>query len=188
MAWFVHTAEPAWVPDSVNLLDYYAPELIYDSLDTYRADAASELTDNANGSDENVLYVPSYEGPLPIATPPLLSLDLLTADGAQYMTDPDCGPLLRAYRGGGGSPDGRRRRATQCYPVTENDYIDEADSYASDFARMHAEDQYRDRIYGRVFSAQDGSKVLQYWFFYYDQPNFAEENTRGGHEGDWEGI
>jgi hypothetical protein len=53
---------------------------------------------------------------------------------------------------------------------------------------MHLMPQYGDRVYGRVFTYPDGQSILQYWFWYYNQPNFVFHNLGGGHEGDWEGI
>ena len=75
-------------------------------------------------------------------------------------------------------------------PASTADVVDEASSstsyYAEDATRMHNLPGYGNRVTGHVRSYPDGTKVLQYWFFYYYNPKTYF--TRGAHEGDWEMV
>lgn len=141
-----------------SLLGRYAPQIRYDSQETYRADSAAEETDNYSTAGSNEYWY---------------------WDGTQYSAtaaaDPSSGlPVLSLdYLG-------------QVYGATSNDYIDEVDNYVNDFTRMHASPTYANQVYGRDFVAANGDHVLQYWFYlYYNQKTFV---GFGAHEGDWEGI
>lgn len=72
----------------------------------------------------------------------------------------------------------------------DRDYLDERgsdpDTYNADGQRLHADPNYADHIYGRVAYSADGTAWLQYWFFYYYNPQ--ELAGQGVHEGDWEMI
>lgn len=72
-------------------------------------------------------------------------------------------------------------------PQASNGVIDEGPAYSEDAATMHAQPQYADRAYGRVYHAEStGSDWLDYWFYYYyDDQEFA---GIGVHEGDWEHV
>ena len=71
--------------------------------------------------------------------------------------------------------------------ASTSDRIDEAnDDRSGDAQRMHAMPKYANRIYGRSVPLQDGGTLLQYWFFYYNNPKTFV--TIGDHEGDWEMI
>jgi hypothetical protein len=151
-------AVAATPPSTDDLLRSYAPELRYESQESYFADSAAEMTDNfVSGSRQNYL-VGSGGARLAAANPadplPNLSLGLL-------------GDPLYA--------DGR--------PSGTGDYLDAANStYQQDAQRMRAAG-YRDRIYGRAVTS--GGRIwLQYWLFYYYNP----QNVLGFgvHEGDWE--
>jgi WD40-like Beta Propeller Repeat len=68
-----------------------------------------------------------------------------------------------------------------------NGVIDEGPEYSEDAATMHAQPQYADRAYGRIFHDElTGSDWLDYWFYYYydDQQVLGV----GVHEGDWEHV
>jgi Tol biopolymer transport system component len=146
------------------LLDEYAPQLRYDSQETFFADLASEVTDYAgeatNDSGNDLRYstagvrIAGHVSGLPD-----LSLDFLNS----------------AY------PDGTA--------ANDVDYLDEEQSgsgysVAANFMRNLP--GYADWTYGRVVGS--GSTLwLQYWFFYYDNP-FAPVLGRGSHEGDWEMV
>ena len=147
-------------PSTTDLLRSYAPELRYETQETYFADSAAEMTDNfVAGSRQN--YLTSGSGTrLAAANPadPLANLSL------GFLGDP-------AYA------DGRT--------ATTSDYLDAANtSYQQDAQRMRAAG-YGDRVYGRVVSA-GGKTWLQYWLFSYYNP----QNVLGFgvHEGDWEFI
>jgi probable HAF family extracellular repeat protein len=153
---------------SSTLLLTYAPRLMYDLRDSYRADSAAELTDNCDppSSADNILETVSGAEPIPFASS-------CQPVGTGY-TD----RLTMAYLG---SPYSTGR------PAFDYDRIDESDQYEQDFTRMHAQTQLANQAYGRVVAGPSGTTILQYWFFYYDQPNFWY-GVGGAHEGDWEGI
>lgn len=153
-------------------LDAFSPQLWYDSQETYRADSAAELTNNcwtdgAGNLHNNILY-DSTGTPIASACP--------------QMDPPYPGPvdqLSLTYLGPNYS-SGNQAAST--------DHISEYFAQVDDFQRMHTMSEYGNRIYGRVHTYPDGDSILQYWFWYYNQPNFVVHNTTGGHEGDWEGI
>ncbi len=65
--------------------------------------------------------------------------------------------------------------------------IDEGPEYAEDAATMHAQAQYADKAYGRIFHDETtGADWLDYWFYYYY--NDQEFAGIGVHEGDWEHV
>lgn len=72
-------------------------------------------------------------------------------------------------------------------PAASFGVIDEGPEYAEDAATMHAQSQYADKAYGRIFHDETtGADWLDYWFYYYyDDQEFA---GIGVHEGDWEHV
>ena len=145
------------------LLELYAPELRYDTLDTFRADSAAMMTGNYQPSYSNTLIVPSV-GFLAQANPDLPEDDLSLA----Y--------LGSSYPAGG---IGQGRAATL------DDYIDaENGTYEADAQRMQVAPG---KAYGRVLPSLNGGTILQYWFFYYFNWHPTWTNL-GDHEGDWELI
>jgi len=71
--------------------------------------------------------------------------------------------------------------------ASENDHIDEVNTYSDDAQRMHAISTYANKIYGRAKQdAATGQWWLQYWLFYYYNPQ--EVLGIGVHEGDWEMV
>ncbi|MDA0160639.1 hypothetical protein OM076_10215 [Solirubrobacter ginsenosidimutans] len=149
------TATP---PSTTDLLRQYAPELRYETQESYFADSAAEMTDNyVSGSQTNYLVDGS-------------GTRIAAANPANALADLSLGFL--------GNPlyaDGRA--------ATDSDYLDAANTtYQQDAQRMRAAG-YGDRIYGRVVSSA-GRTWLQYWIFYYYNP----QNVIGFgvHEGDWE--
>jgi probable HAF family extracellular repeat protein len=142
-------------------LNGFRPELRYDSQETYRADAAGELTDNCWLDSNGTTHTNS----------------LYDSSGTNVLAT-GCDQLSLGYLG-------------PSYPsgaATSADSIHEYPDQVNDFQRMHLMSQYGDHVYGRVHTYSDGESILQYWFWYYNQPNFVIHNTFGGHEGDWEGI
>jgi hypothetical protein len=135
----------------------FAPELRYDIFETYRADAASIITDNYTSEYSNMLNTMNF-GYL-AASDPSYPSDTLTLDylGSSY---PNWGA------------------------ATADDWIDEVNNYAADAQRLHALPQYADRTYAQYVDQPDGSVVIQYWFFYYYNPKTYF--GIGAHEGDWE--
>ena len=151
---------PATPPSLDDLLRRFAPELRYETQETYFADSAAEMTDNfVPGVRQNFL-VGSGGVRLAAANPadPLANLSLA------FLGDP-------AYA------DGRAAATT--------DFLDAANgSHQQDAQRMRAAG-YRDRAYGRAVTT-GGKTWLQYWLFSYYNP----QNVFGFgvHEGDWEFI
>lgn len=142
-----------------DALGTFAPALSYDSREKYKADWPGELTDNCSGTG-NFLYDSTGAA---IASP-------CGTPGDPYFLW--LGYLGRTYSTGA--------------QATADDYIDENDNYETDYLVMRARDGNADKILGRVVRNPDGSAIIQYWFFYYYQPNFIYGG--GAHEGDWEGI
>ena len=149
------TATP---PSTTDLLRRYAPELRYETQESYFADSAAEMTDN---------YVSGYADELP-----------RDGSGSRIAAADPANALANLSLGFLGNPlyaDGRT--------ATDNDYLDAANSsYQQDAQRLRAAG-YGDRVYGRVASS-GGRTWLQYWLFYYYNP----QNVLGFgvHEGDWE--
>jgi hypothetical protein len=147
-------------PSTTDLLRQYAPELRYETQESYFADSAAEMTDNyVSGSRTNYLVAGS-------------GTRIAAANPASALANLSLGFL--------GSPVYANGQA-----ATDNDYLDAANSsYQQDAQRMRAAG-YGDRIYGRVVNS-GGRTWLQYWFFYYYNP----QNVLGFgvHEGDWEFV
>jgi probable HAF family extracellular repeat protein len=139
-------------------LGRYAPEIRYDSQETYRVDSAAEATDNYTSTYSNKLWQGATGTLLADANPDQTAVPHLSMD---YLNS--------------------------VYQSAPTDYIDEADNnYVADFNRLHAQAMYANQTYGRDFVASNGDHVLQYWFYlYYNQKTFL---GFGAHEGDWEGI
>jgi len=150
------TATP---PATDDLLRRYAPQLRYESQETYFADSAAEMTDNfVSGSRQN--YLVSGGTRIAASNPgdPLPNLSLA------FLGDP-------AYANG---------RA-----ATTSDYLDAANGYYQQDAQRMRAAGYGDRAYGRVI-ATGGKTWLQYWLFsYYNPQNVL---GFGVHEGDWEFV
>jgi hypothetical protein len=154
------SAQAAATPPSVDdLLRRYAPQLRYESQETYFADSAAEMTDNfVAGSRQNLLVSGSTRIAAANPADPLPNLSLA------FLGDP-------AYANG---------RA-----ATTSDYLDAANGfYQQDAQRMRAAG-YGDRVYGRAITT-GGKTWLQYWLFsYYNPQNVL---GFGVHEGDWEFV
>jgi hypothetical protein len=140
------------------MLSRYAPELRYDSLESLRADSVSEITDNYTETYTNFLQ------------------NSFTIFAASDPNDP-ADPLSIDYLG-------------VTYPSSiqaESDhYLDEHDeTRTEDAQRLNAIPAYGDKAYGRIV-AFPNETVLQYWFWYYDNPKTFL--SFGEHEGDWEMI
>ena len=150
-------------PQAVGpLLHGFLPELRYDINDSFRADAANELTDNyQNNASEHYSNTLETDGGYTV---------IAAADPSEAVDD-----LNLAYLG-------------PYYPSSAQaqigDNIDAANSYEADAARLHANPTYADRIYSRVHEEASGEVVLQYWLFYYFNGPFPGDIAE--HEGDWE--
>jgi hypothetical protein len=123
------------------------------------------MTDNHQPTYSNTLIVPS-DGVLAQADP-----DLPEDNLSLYYLDASYPP--------GGLAQGRAS--------TVDDYINAEGNYDQDAQRLQAFPIYWDKAYARVIPEPDGSKALQYWFFYYFNWHPAP-TTLGDHEGDWEMV
>jgi hypothetical protein len=143
-----------------EVLGRYAPQMRYESQETYFADSAAEITDNfVAGSRTNTLRTSG-------------GTILAAADPA------DPRPTLSlGFLGDPTYADGR--------PAAQTDFLDEANTNRLQDAQRLRTRGYADRVYGRVAVSQ-GRTWLQYWFFYYFNPQSVF--GIGAHEGDWEYV
>jgi hypothetical protein len=155
------------------LLIRYAPELIYDTQEIYRADSAAEITDNHKPGENYYNELRDWNGNLLAAADSTSGAELLTLDFLGTTYPP--GTYIGQYYASG-------------YPATYPDHIDERNNYSEDFQRLNALSQYKNRVYGRVKSYPDGENTLQYWLFYYYNPKEYPPLDTGEHEGDWEMV
>lgn len=154
-----------------QLLLRYAPKMLYDSQETFRAMTADSFTDfygpNNETSESNRLRRVGLSNPPVIAysnpnlSNPNLSLSFLKPEGQMYPNSEFVGPDVISAHG-------------------EN----ELDSVI-DIAQLEEQGGYSNTVYGRT-EYSGGQWWLQYWFFYYYNPWIT--TTIGDHEGDWEMI
>jgi hypothetical protein len=162
---------PACPPDYQLLLQKYVPLLAYDIQEVYKADSANTITDNyVSGAYSNYLQ----------------NADVLDASGNPVIlaaSNPSLGyPRLSLSFLGVNYSNGQ-----VAVGPPGGHYMDEANTYSVDAQRMHQSTTYRDKIYGHIRLAPDGSVWLQYWFFYYYNEGETILNL-GAHEADWEMI
>jgi Concanavalin A-like lectin/glucanases superfamily len=155
-----HSNQATATPPSLDdVLRRYAPQLRYESQETYFADSAAEMTDNhVPGSRQNFLVSGGTRIAAANPADPLPNLSLA------FLGDP-------AYANG--------------RTATTSDFLDAANGfYQQDAQRMRAAG-YGDRVYGRT-NTTGGKTWLQYWLFSYYNPQNVF--GFGVHEGDWESI
>jgi Concanavalin A-like lectin/glucanases superfamily len=167
--------------DYAAALRRHAPVLLYDSGEKFHVVSPGALTD---------FYV---EGGIFD-----WSNSLKDASGVFAMANPSFGDsqawdldllqlsyLAAGYTSGESPPS--RRAGT---PASEDDFVsargnDDDGYYEDDSHEMELRDGYPYKIYGRIASTSDGEVWLQYWFFYYFNPDpFGLFGPV--HEGDWE--
>ena len=141
------------------LLERFAPELRYDSVEGYRADSAATITDSFLPGQRTNELLDSQDVVLAAADPDVSSSAWPTPLSLNY---------LATYSG-----------------AAATDRLNEADSYQADADRLHAMTQYGNKMYGRIYQ-YNGMIALQYWFFYYYNPKTF--HFAGNHEGDWEMV
>ena len=150
----------------LSVLKQFAPELRLHSQEVYRPDSAATITDN---------YTATYTNRLQLFDPATFPDFPVNASSDPFAP----GETLSLNYLGPSYPSG--------IAASTSDRIDEAnDDRSGDAQRMHAMPKYANRIYGRSVPLQDGGTLLQYWFFYYNNPKTFV--TIGDHEGDWEMI
>lgn len=158
-------------------LEEHSPVLVYDTNETFAAinpGAATDFYDDSDDPDdpEDSNRLADANGAFATANHALAvqdGLDPLTLDF-----------LAASY-------DGVRSGS-----ASDGDFISERGDgtpaqYAADAAYMGTQPGYVNRVYGRVAHGADGALWLQYWIFYYADP---QENFFGSgiHEGDWEVV
>jgi hypothetical protein len=156
-----HIIDPDWEGlDDPGLLEAFVPRLLYDSQETYFADAVDVMTNSYVTEDHtNELYVD---------------------DSLFASSDPDAAgyTLTSSFLGS---------IYIDTTVASDGDHLNTANDYReSDAATMHAMSAYGNLVYGHVLAGPDDTRLLQYWFFYYDNPK--QFFGVGDHEGDWEGI
>lgn len=160
---------------AVDQLDQYVPQMRYDTQELFRSLRVESITDNYNGSDSggSNKLVRSDNTPIAYSNPTLGPRHLTSS----FLNGPGT-PLASApYNTAPGEPSAS---------VDMGDYIDETNSYEQDAQRWQVDPNVADVAYGRAFQDVDGRWWLQYWLFYYDNPD--TDLTVGDHEGDWEMI
>lgn len=160
----------AGVTTDVRLLERYSPELRYHPGETYRADAANEITDNFVRNDQT-----TYSNALDTDANGTLAWSDPAHDGADLYLD-----LL--------GPDYWLPDSEESTPAAATDRVNEDNgNYAVDAQRLHAQPEYANQIYGRVVDEASGERTLQYWMFsYYNSKDYGF--GAGLHEGDWEMV
>ena len=145
-----------------DLLRRFAPQLLYDSQETYFADSAAEWTDNPS----NVLRREPQTGTDPVIL-------------AAATPGPDQPRLTLEFLGNPNYDNGARANPGDQISDATTDYRDQ-------YARLRGR-RYANVIYGRAAGDRDGRLWLQYWFwFFYNDYTLAFDI--GLHEGDWEMI
>lgn len=156
---------PATAAWQASLLERYAPELVYDDDEAFRADAAAMLTD----WPENVLERQNGED----VGPPTLSLDFL---GGSYTDGQLSSPsdLINA------GPEG----------INGSTSFEEVEhSIAAAELRTADPATYANKAYGRIVADSiDGNVWVQYWLYYYYNPSPPSFFDTAAHEGDWEMV
>jgi len=151
------------MPNDVDLLRRFQPQLLYDSNEAFFADSAAEWTDNPG----NVLRRYGRDGEpgevIAAATPEQGQQQL----SLEFLGYPIYGNAA-AYE--------------------DRDAIsDPTRNYRDQYVAIRQKPGNANRMYGRAQQDSDGRLWLQYWFFYF----YNDYNLAGGiglHEGDWEMI
>lgn len=166
--------------DYDGLLASRAPIVAYNTNELFRAINPSAATDFYDSSDDpddpdDANRLVDGDGAFASANPAIAGsqgIDVLDID---YLDD--------LYVAGVG-----RRAGTG---AQSSDYLSERGSsavgYEQDASAMESLPGYGNRVYGRVVHDSAGKIWLQYWLYYYYDP---QENFLGSgeHEGDWESV
>jgi hypothetical protein len=166
--------------DYDSLLPSRAPIVAYDTNELFRVISPSATTDFYDSSDDpddpdDANRLVDGTGAFASANPAIASSQGIDVLGTAYLGD--------SYAAGVG-----RRAGTG---ASGGDYLSERGSsaigYEQDASAMEALPGYGNRVYGRVVHDSDGRIWLQYWIYYYFDP---QENFLGSgeHEGDWESV
>jgi hypothetical protein len=158
------------------LLYVFAPYLKLDDQESYRPDAAGEITDYWRG--EGGLWKRGLSGER--------SNQLLDAEApVEFVAASD---PRRA--GGSGEFVLSLGALGSTYPnsraADESDWLDEDNEDYAESAYELEKAGYENRSYGRVVKLESGGYALQYWYWYYY--NGFEVAGIGAHEGDWEMV
>jgi hypothetical protein len=154
------------MPDWSRLLQDHRPVLVYDSRETYFADAAATMVVNAfDGGPGTPYRTRLMRGKQELRPPGGLAL----------------AALADKYPGGDAAH--------------EDDFLSPGPEPAADARRLHEADEHANVVYGRVAPRAGGGRWLQYWLFYFASskgvPGVRSATGPLGfglHEGDWEMI
>jgi hypothetical protein len=154
------------MPDWSKLLHDHRPILVYDSRETYFADAASSIVVNAFDGGPGEPYRTRL------------------MRGGQEL--PGAGGLALASLSDNYADGGR---------AEPDDHLAPGPEPAADARRLHMSPEHANVVYGRVAPRKGGGRWLQYWFFYFMSskgvPGVRSATGPLGfglHEGDWEMI
>jgi hypothetical protein len=160
------------------LLDQHSPILVYHSAEAFQAISPGAATDFYDASDDpddpdDANRLLDSSGAFASANHDLAAIEGIDELSLDY--------LAASYEG--------LSRPDQT-PASDSDVISErgggsAEEYSSDAMHMEGFPEYPNRIYGRVVHGESGSIWLQYWIFYYADPQMNIIGA-GLHEGDWE--
>jgi WD40-like Beta Propeller Repeat len=199
--------DPRWSPDGDRI---YFSRWIEEGPFESEEEQSVEESINPNGTErENVLpgffWVDSFDSqesstvkPEPATLlrryEPRLHYDLQEqyfADSAAEATDGPENRILASDRetivAAHESPYAVPTLETLKESAAANGVIDEGPETSEDAATMHAQPQYADRAYGRIFQDKlTGADWLDYWYYYYYDDQ--EVLGIGVHEADWEHV
>lgn len=177
-----------WANDYA-LAAWLRPVMRYDSDESFTLVSASIATD---------AYLPLRSAPEGYVLPPVSnglvhngsvieSSDATSATRSGFW----CNSGARV-RGPGGARRALSLRSLEGpgYPTSNGEPASEADYLVFDEGTLQeVSHRYSEcpAMYARVWRDPSGMRVVQYWFFYYDNPKFRFQVT-GAHHGDWEMI
>jgi hypothetical protein len=164
------------------LLEQYHPILKYDSGEDFHVLSPAAMTDFYDGSlFDSSNSLKDGDGEFAVANPAFGSSSSYALDQLNLDHIRQTYPM--------GEPPASPRSFT---PAEEDDFLsargdNEDGLYDDDSREMETRSGYPDKIYGRIAHGNDGKLWLQYWFFYYFNPDFIGLGE-SVHEGDWEMI
>jgi hypothetical protein len=159
------------------LLDAHSPIVLYDSDEAFRSISPAAATDFFDASDdpEDANRLVDGDGAFASANPAVAASTGIDTLGLSYLSD--------SYAIGPG-----RRSDTA---AEAGDYLSyrggSAFDYFDDASAMDVLPGYGNQTYGRAVHDSSGNLWLQYWLYYYFDPQVNFFGS-GEHEGDWEMV
>lgn len=170
--------------DYSNLLADYVPVLLYDAEEEFHALSPGAATDFYDDSDDpndpdDANRLVDSEGAFATANPGVATDQEIDILNLSYLAEDYTGTGPR-----GGSAAAPTDFVSLRGNASSVPFLDFED-YANDSSTMESTTGYAHRVYGRVVAGPDGAIWLQYWLYYYFDPQ-VNEFGHGVHEGDWE--